>query len=138
MIDTPVRPAPAHAMPRKVVSYAWGVRSGNRNTIGSQVTIHNNQLWTGVSYRMGNWEPRVSAVWNSDISGAGDGPQLGSRQWTLNTGYYLSKRTQVYGLISNLNNSANQSYSFGQQSNRLQPTGGQNMFTYGMGMRTTF
>ena len=117
----------------------------NRNSLGLNNTgdigaakLSNNQLWTGVSYRMGNWEPRVSAVWNSDISGAGDGPQLGSRQWTLNTGYYLSKRTQVYGLISNLNNSANQSYSFGQQSNRLQPTGGQNMFTYGMGMRTTF
>jgi predicted porin len=99
--------------------------------------ISNNQLYTGASYRMGNWEPRVSAVWSSDLNGT-DAQQNGARQWTANVGYYLSKRTQVYGLVSNLNNSANQNYSFGQQSNNLKPTGGQNMFTYGMGMRTTF
>jgi predicted porin len=127
-----------------------GLKAGvvyNRNSLGINATgtdngankLSNNQVWTGVSYRMGNWEPRISAVWSSDYNGVdGGGPQLGSRQWTFNTGYYLSKRTQVYGVIANLNNSANQNYSFGQQSNRLQPTGGQNLFTYGMGMRTTF
>ena len=100
--------------------------------------LSNNQLYAGASYRMGNWEPRISATWSSGVNGAGEDGQLGARQWTLNTGYYLSKRTQVYGLISNLNNSANQNYQMGQQANALKPTGGQNLFTYGMGMRTTF
>ena len=101
--------------------------------------ISNNQFWAGASYRMGNWEPRVSAVWSSDNDGAdSQGQQNGARQWTANVGYYLSKRTQVYGLVSNLNNSANANYSFGQQVNNMKPTGGQNIFTYGMGMRTTF
>ena len=125
----------------------------NRNTLGTNGTVGtgnagstvtngagkltNNQLYAGASYRFGNWEPRVSAVWNSDINGS-QAQQLGSRQWTLNTGYYLSKRTQVYGLISNLNNSANQSYTFGQQSANLKSTNGQNNFTYGLGLRTNF
>ena len=103
--------------------------------------ISNNQLWAGASYRMGNWEPRVSASWSSDMDGSSV-QQLGSRQWTANVGYYLSKRTQVYGLVSNLNNSANQGYTFGQQTTALGTPGqgnlGGNLFTYGMGMRTTF
>jgi predicted porin len=99
--------------------------------------LSNNQIYAGVSYRMGNWEPRVAYTMTSDNNGAVDG-QMGARQWVLNTGYYLSKRTQVYGLVSNLNNSANQNYFAGLQSNNLKPTGGQNLFTYGMGLRTTF
>ena len=123
-----------------------------RNTLGtngvSALTangagkVTNNQLWAGASYRVGNWEPRVSASWSSDVNGS-TYQQLGSRQWTANLGYYLSKRTQVYGLVSNLNNSANQSYAFGQQTSSMGATGtagttGMNLFTYGMGMRTTF
>jgi predicted porin len=122
-----------------------------RNTLGTNGAsvlttngagkISNNQLFTGVSYRMGNWEPRVSAVWSSDMDGSSI-QQLGSRQWTANVGYYLSKRTQVYGLVSNLNNSANQGYQFGAQATALgnasQGALGGNLFTYGMGMRTTF
>ncbi len=102
--------------------------------------ITNNQLYAGVGYRMGNWEPTLSATWSSDMDGSSI-QQLGSRQWQARAGYYLSKRTQVYGLISNLNNSANQNFTFGMQSSQLganaQSTGG-NLFTYGAGMRTTF
>jgi len=121
-----------------------------RNTLGTNgvtsVTtsgagkLSNNQWWMGASYRMGNWEPRVSASFSSDLDGSSV-QQLGSRQWTANLGYYLSKRTQVYGLISNLNNSANQTFTFGQQTSSLgssATTSGSNLFTYGMGIRTTF
>ena len=109
-------------------------------TPGGAGKITNNQLYAGASYRMGNWEPRVSATWSSDVNGSAV-QQLGSRQWTANVGYYLSKRTQVYGLISNLNNSANQTYTFGQQTSNLGTPAGQsgsNLFTYGAGLRTTF
>ncbi len=118
----------------------------NRNSLGINADsaynngankLSNNQLYTGVSYRMGNWEPRLAATWTSSINGVESG-QTGARQWVLNTGYYLSKRTQVYGLVSNLNNSMNQNYFGGQQLSNLKPTGGQNLFTYGMGVRTTF
>ena len=102
--------------------------------------LTNNQLYAGVGYRWGNWEPTVSATWSSDVDGSSI-QQLGSRQFQVRTGYYLSKRTQVYGLVSNLNNSANQNFTFGQQTSTLgasSSTSGSNLFTYGMGMRTSF
>jgi len=117
-----------------------------RNTLGTNGTslltngagkLTNNQLSAGASYRMGNWEPRIQAYWLSDVNGS-NVQELGARLWNANLGYYLSKRTQVYGTIANLNNSANQNYSFAQQQNSLKPTGGNNLFTYGLGMRTTF
>ena len=87
---------------------------------------------------MGNWEPAVSATFNSDVNGA-QTQQLGSRQWQARVGYYLSKRTQAYGVLSNVNNSANQNYTFGQQTSTMgSGATGMNLFTYGMGMRTTF
>ena len=119
----------------------------NRNSLGTKGTVAgltdgsgkvtNNQFYFGTSYRMGNWEPRVSYTMTSDANGTVDG-QLGARQWAANVGYYLSKRTQVYGVVANMNNSQNQNYFLGLQSNNLKPTGGQNLFTYGMGLRTTF
>ena len=114
-----------------------GIRENDPYTDGAN-KLSNNQLWAGASYRMGNWEPRISAVWSSNVNGLQDTNQMGARQWTANVGYYLSKRTQVYGLVSNLNNSSNQNYAMPYQYNNMKPTGGQNLFTYGMGMRTTF
>jgi predicted porin len=122
----------------------------NRNTLGTNGTVNtvstgagkltNNQLYAGAAYRMGNWEPSLSATWSSDVNGAVT-QQLGSRQWQARAGYYLSKRTQVYGLVSNLNNSANQNFTFGQQTSQLganAQTTGSNLFTYGAGLRTSF
>jgi hypothetical protein len=117
-----------------------GTAGTNTLTSAGAGKITNNQLYAGVSYRMGNWEPSVSATWAGDMDGS-DVQQLGSRQWQARAGYYLSKRTQVYGLISNLNNSANQNFTFGQQTAQLganSQTTGSNLFTYGMGMRTSF
>lgn len=112
---------------------------GNTVTTGAG-KLTNNQLYAGASYRMGNWEPAVSASWSSDVNGS-QYQQLGSRQWTARVGYYLSKRTQVYSLVSNLNNSTNQTYTFGQQTSNLGTqagTSGSNLFTYGAGLRTSF
>lgn len=121
------------------VNGAINYGSGNVVTTGAG-KLSNNQLWAGASYRMGNWEPAVSASWSSDVNGS-QYQQLGSRQWTTRISYYMSKRTQVYGLVSNLNNSTNQTYTFGQQTSNLgssASTSGSNLFTYGAGLRTTF
>ena len=102
--------------------------------------LTNNQLWLGASYRKGPWEPRIAASWSSDLNGS-DVQQLGSRQWTANLGHFFSERTQVYGVISNLNNSANQTYTLGLQASQLGTSGvtsGSNLFTYGVGLRTSF
>ncbi len=109
---------------------------------GGAAKITNNQLYAGVGYRWGNWEPTLSATWSGDNDGAGsNAQQMGSRQWQARAGYYLSKRTQVYGLISNLNNSANQNFTFGQQTSAVGSSSnatGSNLFTYGAGLRTSF
>ena len=110
--------------------------TGNSAFTNGAGKISNNQYWLGASYRMGNWEPAASAGFASDMDGS-TVQQLGSRQWTARVGYYLSKRTQVYGLVSNMNNSANQNFKPGL-SNSNQISTGANWFTYGAGMRTTF
>ena len=117
----------------------------NRNTVGAnQVGANgaqkgsNNQVWVGASYRFGNNEPRLSFASTSDTSGMNGVGQDGARQWTANWGYYMSKRTQVYGLVSGISNAANGVYNFAGSGSNLVPTGGQNMITYGAGLRTNF
>lgn len=101
----------------------------------------NNSIWVGASYRFGNNEPRVSWGNNSNTSGLAQnttfGSQNGANQWNLGWGYYLSKRTQVYGLVSHLNNNANGVTNFINNSGATL-TGGEQLTTYGVGMRTNF
>ena len=102
--------------------------------------LTNNQFWAGVSYRMGRWEPRFAASWSSDLNGSAI-QQLGARQWTANLGHFLNERTQVYGVVSNVSNSANQTFTLGLQTSQLGTTvdtSGSNLFTYGLGLRTSF
>lgn len=98
----------------------------------------NNQVWAGVSYRFGNNEPRLSYVNTSNTSGLSGMGQDGGAQWTANWGYYLSKRTQVYGIVSGVKNNANGVWNMASGSGNLNPTGGQNLMSYGAGMRTNF
>ncbi len=125
----------------------------NRNTLATNTSSansqigpmkgSNNQFWAGVSYRFGNNEPRLSYATTSDTSGLTNVTQGvnmgqdGGNQWTANWGYYLSKRTQVYGLVSSVKNNANGIWA-PMSTTGLTPTGGQNFITYGAGMRTNF
>ncbi len=114
-----------------------GTNGSSTLTTNGAGKISNNQAYIGASYRMGNWEPAASAVFASDFDGSSV-QQYGSRQWTARVGYYMSKRTQVYGVLGNVNNSANQTFKPGLSASNSTLTGGQNLFTYGMGLRTTF
>jgi len=114
---------------------------GNANSLfnGGASKLSNNAIYAGASYRWGNLEPRLSYQHVSNTSGTDGGtPQDGANQWTANVGYYLSKRTQVYGLVSGLKNNANGAYNMASGGTSLQSTGGQSFLTYGMGMRTNF
>ena len=123
----------------------------NRNTLGTNAMGantaqkgSNNQIYVGASYRFGNNEPRLAYANTSNISGMnepGNGvyaSQTGANQWTANWGYYLSKRTQVYGIVSRINNNANGNYNMGSAGTNLTPSGGQAITTYGAGLRTNF
>jgi predicted porin len=115
-----------------------------RNTVGINAVSadsgaakgSNNQFYLGASYRFGNNEPRLSWATTSNTNGVAS--QDGGRQITANWGYYLSKRTQVYGLVSAINNNANGIWNMAGTGSAIAPTGGQNLLTYGAGMRTNF
>lgn len=116
----------------------------NRNSLGTNgdeslgaAKGSNNQVYVGASYRFGNNEPRASYISTSDTSGFNVG-QDGGTQWNLGWGYYLSKRTQVYGMFTQYKNNANGVWSPYQTGTNLMPTGGQVLSTYGAGLRTNF
>ena len=117
----------------------------NRNTLGTNATStagaekgSNNSVYVGASYRFGNNEPRLSWQHMSATSGLAGVSQNGATQWTANWGYYLSKRTQVYGLVSGLNNSANANNNLASGGTSIAPVAGNSLITYGAGLRTNF
>ena len=127
-----------------------GLKTGvlfNRNSVGTNgegnlgaMKGTNNQVWAGASYRFGNNEPRISYVSTSNTNGLGAQGygQDGGTQWNLGWGYYLSKRSQVYGMVTQYKNNANGVWSPMQTGTNILPTGGQTLTTYGVGLRTNF
>jgi predicted porin len=128
----------------------------NRNTVGTNTAVtavntagqptdgsdankgSNNQYWLGASYRFGNNEPRISWAQTSNTNFNGGNANDGGRQITANWGYYLSKRTQVYGIVSSIKNNQDATWYMASQGTGLVPTAGQSLITYGAGMRTNF
>lgn len=117
----------------------------NRNSLGMNANGNtgaqkgsNNQLYVGASYRFGNNEPRASYISTSDTSGIANEGQNGGTQWNLGWAYYLSKRTNVYGMVTQYKNNANGVWAPYQTGTNLMPTGGQMLTTYGVGLRTNF
>jgi len=111
--------------------------NGNGSTIGAQKGS-NNQIWAGVSYRFGNNEPRLAYASSSNTNFNGFNTNDGAQQWSLGWGYYLSKRTQVYGIASTIKNNQDGTNNFASGGSSLVPTGGQKLLTYGAGLRTNF
>lgn len=107
-----------------------------------------NGVWFGTSYRFGNNEPRFVYANTSNTTGlsvAYSGTQIGQNgasQYGFGWAYYLSKRTQVYGIVSQINNRANGIYDFSNapfnNSSTTVLNGGNTMRTYGAGMRMNF
>ncbi len=126
----------------------------NRNTLGMNTATvggtaaapittdankgSNNQIYAGVSYRFGNNEPRLTYQNSSNTSYNGMSANDGATLWGANWGYYLSKRTQVYGIVSTIKNNQNGTVNMASGGTSLVPTGGQVVTTYGAGLRTNF
>lgn len=125
-----------------------GLKAGvvfNRNSLGVNATGDtvankgtNNQIWAGASYRFGRHEPRVSYVNTSNTAFNGSDGQDGGNQYNLGYAYHVSKRSQVYALVSHINNNANGVWAPYQTGSNMLPTGGQQTTTYGLGYRTNF
>jgi len=118
----------------------------NRNSLGTNAEgnlgaqkASNNQVWVGASYRVSNWEPRISYVNTSNANGfSGAAGQDGGSQWNLGLGHYLSKKAQLYGMLTQYKNNANGVWSPMQTGTNMLPTGGQTLTTYGIGLRQSF
>ncbi|MGV1016927.1 MAG: porin [Fluviibacter phosphoraccumulans] len=127
----------------------------NRNTVGTNNSVtsysatngydgwnankgSNNQIYAGVAYRFGNNEPRLAYANSSNTNFNGGNANDGASQWSLGWGYYLSKRTQVYGIASTIKNNQDGTNNFASGGSSLVPTGGQKLLTYGAGLRTNF
>ncbi|MGV0998152.1 MAG: porin [Fluviibacter sp.] len=130
---------------KAAVVYGRNTLGVNNNGTAGSAKGSNNQIWAGASYRFGNNEPRLSYVNSGNVSGLDNATspnvyagQTGATQWTANWGYYLSKRTQVYGLVSGISNRANGTYNMASGGTNVVLNGGQDVLTYGMGMRTNF
>lgn len=128
------------------IATMYGRNTENMNTTATTGSAKgaSNSVYVGASYRFGNNEPRIAYANTGNTSGLAQastfGAQNGASQYSLGWGYYLSKRTQVYGIASVIHNNANGVYNFanatGQGTNNL--TGGQQLVTYGVGLRTNF
>ena len=116
-----------------------GWNNGTVNNVGA-MKGSNNQVWVGASYRFGNNEPRISYANSSNTSGLNVAGlnQDGAKIWAANWGYYLSKRTQVYGIVSQITNNANGSFNMASGNSGLTLAGGEKVITYGAGLRTNF
>lgn len=130
-------------LPGLKTGFVYGKNSLGINSDGNNGAAKgsNNNIWVGASYRFGNNEPRISWGNTSNTSGLATdtsfGGQNGSNQYNIGWGYYLSKRTQVYGLLSHINNNANGVTNFINNSGATL-TGGEQLTTYGAGLRTNF
>ena len=119
------------------------INGGTAASTTGAAKLSSNSVFLGTSYRFGNNEPRISWQLTSNSNGATAGTatdtftQNGGKQWALGWGYYLSKRTQVYGLYTQINQNANATYTFANApvSGSLQ---GVRQQTYGAGLRTNF
>ena len=106
--------------------------------------LSSNSVYLGTSYRFGNNEPRISWQLTSNSNGANASDnsnvytQNGGKQWALGWGYYLSKRTQVYGLYTQINQNANANYTFANSPVAQSGLNGTRQQTYGAGLRTNF
>ena len=127
-----------------------GQTNGTVGTVGSAKGTQNS-VWVGASYRFGNNEPALMYANNSNMSGLSQnsnagatngqqvyGGQEGASQWGARWGYYLSKRTQVYGLVSQIKNNANGTYDFLGQQSSSPMNGGARVTTYGACLRSNF
>lgn len=124
-----------------------------RNTLGINASgttgankLSSNSVYLGTSYRFGNNEPRIMWALTSNSNGANANDatsiytQNGGKQWGLGWGYYLSKRTQIYGLYTQINQNANGTYTFANApvSTNAGSLIGTRQQTYGAGLRTNF
>lgn len=120
------------------------LRAGNANALNGRVTeLARDAFWIGGKYALGNHEFRLAyamamkadATVNFTNSEVADSD---SQQISVGYGYNFSKRTQVYGVYSTVDNKANVAYDFGPTKSRTAAAAGADPEGFSIGVRHLF
>lgn len=121
------------------------LRAGNANALNGKVTeLARDAFWIGGKYAMGNHEVRLAyamamkadATVNFTNSEVADSE---AQQISVGYGYNFSKRTQVYGVYSTVDNKAGATYDFGPGKSQVKSFGaGADPEGFAIGVRHLF
>jgi len=120
------------------------LRAGDANAMNNRVTeLARDAFWIGGKYALGNHEFRLAyamamkadATVNFTNSEVADSD---SQQISVGYGYNFSKRTQVYGVYSTVENKKNVAYDFGPSKSRTGAAAGADPEGFSIGVRHLF
>lgn len=120
------------------------LRAGNATGLNGKVTeLARDAFWIGGKYALGNHEFRLAyamamkadATVNFTNSEVADSD---SQQISVGYGYNFSKRTQVYGVYSTVDNKNNAAYDFGPTKSRTGAAAGADPEGFSIGVRHLF
>lgn len=121
------------------------LRAGNATAMGNGVTeLSRDAFWIGGKYAMGNHEFRLAyamamkADQTKDFVNA-EVADSDAQQISVGYGYNFSKRTQVYGVYSTVDNKAGATYDFGPGKSQVKGFGaGADPEGFAIGVRHLF
>jgi predicted porin len=120
------------------------LRAGDANAMNNRVTeLARDAFWIGGKYALGNHEFRLAYAMamkadatknyvNSEVADSD------SQQISVGYGYNFSKRTQVYGVYSTVDNKNNTAYDFGPSKSRTGAAAGADPEGFSIGVRHLF
>jgi predicted porin len=120
------------------------LRAGNATAMGAGVTeLSRDAFWIGAKYAMGNHEVRLAYAMamaadqtkdfaNSEVKDS-EGQQI-----SVGYGYNFSKRTQVYGVYSTVENDAGAAFDFGPGKSKTGAKAGADPEGFSIGVRHLF
>lgn len=120
------------------------LRGGNATAVNGQVTeLARDAFWIGAKYAMGSHEVRLAYAmamaadqtvnFASQEVADSEGQQL-----SVGYGYNFSKRTQVYGVYSTVENDKNAAFDFGPSKSRTGAAAGADPEGFSIGVRHLF
>lgn len=120
------------------------LRGGDAATVDGKVKeLSRDAFWLGAKYAMGKHEVRLAYAMamsadqtvnfaNQEVTDS-EGQQL-----SLGYGYNFSKRTQVYGVYTTIENDKNAAFDFGTSKTRINPAAGADPEGFAVGVRHLF
>jgi len=120
------------------------LRGGNANAMNNQVTeLSRDAFWIGGKYAMGNHEVRIAYAMamkadqtvnfnNAEVADS-EGQQI-----SVGYGYNFSKRTQVYGVYSTVENDKNAAFDYGPSKSKTGAAAGADPEGFSIGVRHLF